>query len=286
MTNEIKTIESTSYLNMNVWDAMDKMAQTFIKSGALPTGVSNTSQLMMLFQAGYELGMKPVESLRNLYIVKGRVALQGSAMLKKMIDAGVKIKWNEVGPEKVKATFERQGMEPFVAEYTMAQADAGKVSLTFKDGKWFKKPTYAAFPENMLRWKVVSTAGKFYCADIIEGYDLVEDVIDIVTEDIPVDSTNDTDASKIDVLLHKIQKAKTIKSLQKLSGDFSTLSNADQQIAMSAYAKRQQELDGENIQPAVVTNTDEVLENQTSNEAPVEEKATKPASVLDSIFKK
>lgn len=236
------------YFNPEIWKYMEEMSKKFIESKALPATITNAAQLMLTFQAGYELGMKPVESLRNLYIVKGRVAMQGNAMLKKMLEAGVKIVWDEVSGDKVKATFKRDGQDPFVSQLTMAEASTRKLNQNYdyESKSWKLKPTWTQFPDNMLMWKVVSKAGKFYCADIIEGVELYEDIIDVAPVEDAIDkAVPPTEKEQsFDELLEKIQRVRSEGGLEKLKKEItdSSWSAPQQRSLVDAWAHRKAEI--------------------------------------------
>ncbi len=297
MDQSLQVQQSTGYFNPVVWDAMDKMATTFIKSGALPTGINNTAQLMMIFQAGHEMGLKPVASLQNLYIVNGRVALQGSAMLQKMIEKGVGIEWKERSAEKVTAIFTRKGMAPFTATFTMKEADERKISHNYNKEKkeWIRKPVWRQFPENMLMWKVIATGGKFYCADLMGGVEVYEDIIDAqIVEDKETPMVADDKPHQ--KLLDKIAKARrsTLDKLEEeiVSGQWGNDARKD---LVAALMNRRQALESETVDAETVELTEgekaeakkhaEDAEEHTAIDVPSSDKPAQP-SKLDAIFKK
>ena len=56
---------ATQFFNPAVWAQMKGMAEVFAKSGALPPDI-NMPKTLMAIQAGYEMGMKPIESISSL----------------------------------------------------------------------------------------------------------------------------------------------------------------------------------------------------------------------------
>jgi hypothetical protein len=290
-----KSSTSLQYFNPEAWDYMEKMAQKFIESKALPSTITNAAQLMLTFQAGYELGMKPVESLRNLYIVKGRVAMQGNAMLKKMLEAGVRIVWNEVSGTKVKATFKRDGQEPFVSELTMTEAQSRKLDMAYdyQSKSWTKKPAWVSFPDNMLMWKVVSKAGKFYCADIIEGVELYEDVIDalnvepgeakIIDPEEPAQAPAEGE-DQFEDLKGRISRSRTESGLEKLKKEMGEGSYTPQQQRelVDAWAARRSEIVNDDAPaPAegqtAIPDAEELTEDEKKEAAKYAAEAEEPA---------
>lgn len=68
-----------SYFNPAIFEQQQRLVKVFIDSGAL-TKDMNAAKLLMILQAGFEIGMKPVESLNSLYIVNGKVTIYGAAI--------------------------------------------------------------------------------------------------------------------------------------------------------------------------------------------------------------
>lgn len=67
------------------------MAERFIKSGAFPS--FTPEQAFVVIKAGQEMGLKEIESLNSLYIVKGRLDFHSSALIGRIIKGGYKIEW-------------------------------------------------------------------------------------------------------------------------------------------------------------------------------------------------
>lgn len=151
------------------WQAMKEMAKEFHLSGALPKHLENAHRVVMVLQAGAEMGIPPMQAVNTLYIVNGKVAMEGRAMLKQIIKGGVKVKWKESTNEKCTVELTREGEEPYEETFTIE--DARTANLLGKDN-WKK------FPKVMLRWRALSQCSRFYCPDIIESVYLVEELAD------------------------------------------------------------------------------------------------------------
>lgn len=96
MTTDIvaRTVSNT-FMNPVVWQQMEKMAQVFFMSKAFPSYIQNAAQLQVIMQAGYEMGMKPMEALKSLYIVNGQVNVWGAALGRRLREHGWTIKYNK-----------------------------------------------------------------------------------------------------------------------------------------------------------------------------------------------
>lgn len=73
--------EKAAEMNMQV-----KMAKQLIASKAFPN--ITPEQAFVLLQAGKEMGMQPMESLKKLYIVNGAVGFHGSGLVEQITKAG------------------------------------------------------------------------------------------------------------------------------------------------------------------------------------------------------
>jgi hypothetical protein len=91
-STEITTIKDT-YFSPEVWGQMKDMATTFIESKALPQNIANAQQAIMIMQSGYEMGMKPMEALKSLYIVNGQINIWGQALMRRLREHGWRVEY-------------------------------------------------------------------------------------------------------------------------------------------------------------------------------------------------
>lgn len=143
------------------------VADHFLKSGSMPSSFRNSSQVLMAFQAGRELGMKPIEALNSFYIVNGSLKLWGTGLTGQLAKHGFKIKWIESTEEKaVVVIVDKNGEETLPEAYTIQ--DATKAGL-------LTKLPWKAHPRTMLRWRAISNAIKFNHPEVLSGLSIVED---------------------------------------------------------------------------------------------------------------
>lgn len=91
-TTTIKFDPTTSIAN---FEAYKTMANYFVDSKALPAGVQNAPQLVMVLQAGQDLGLTITEAMTSLAIINGRVSMYGEKVIQRVRDAGYKIELQE-----------------------------------------------------------------------------------------------------------------------------------------------------------------------------------------------
>src|SRR5436309_2492469 len=113
------------------------MANTFIKSGALPAHIKNAETAIIILQAGAEMGIPPIQALSTLYPVNGKIAMEGKAMLKKLLSGGVKVEWTESTELICKVKLTRPDGAAHEEVFTIEEAT--KAGLTGKDN-WRKYP--------------------------------------------------------------------------------------------------------------------------------------------------
>lgn len=127
---------STEYMNPVIWKQMAVMADTFYKSGAMPD--DNSAKVMVKIQAGYEMGMKPLESVKSFYFVKGSLNIFGSAIMRRLREHGWKISYQEE-PNKCVATISKE-TETYSEIFTFEEAEKSgwtKANGNLKPG-WFE----------------------------------------------------------------------------------------------------------------------------------------------------
>lgn len=130
--SEIKT----DFFDPIVWAQMSGMAQKFIDSKSLPAS-ENAGTLIMKMQAGREMGMGPIESLKSFYFVNGTINIFGSAVTRRLRDHGWDITYSEQ-VDSCTATITR-GQESYSDTLTFADAEKSGWTVSSKGPKpgWF-----------------------------------------------------------------------------------------------------------------------------------------------------
>lgn len=165
-----------SYFNIQAWKAMREMAVVFHKSGAIPTYIRNPEQLIVILQTGKEMGMYPMESINNLYIIGGRVAMQSQAMLSRMIRAGVTLEWLEESENRAEVKLDGlAGRKPYTSSFT--REEANKAGLIKNGGAW------VTYPKQMLRWRALAFGARIYCPEVLQGMHTVEEMGNVTLSD-------------------------------------------------------------------------------------------------------
>ncbi len=128
---EATRTQATNVLNPVEYKQMKNVAKDAIASGAVPTVFKNVDQVLMALVAGREMGMKPLESLKSLYIVNGTLKIWGAAVPRRLREHGWKIEYLEEDDEHCKARISK-GDEVIEDEATFS--DAEKSGYTHANG--------------------------------------------------------------------------------------------------------------------------------------------------------
>ena len=164
--------KSLEFMNPKRWQVMQAMAQTFINSGAVPESIKNAAQMIMVFQAGYEAGMQPLEALNAFYIVNGKITMYGDAVTAQVIKHGHTVEWGDCDDLKASVTITRgDTKKSMTGTFTMDRARQRGLLTTAKGNEniFWKK-----YPANMLKYKALGEIVDFITPDALHGAPIKE----------------------------------------------------------------------------------------------------------------
>lgn len=179
----------TTFMNPNVWTQIRAMGKVFFEGKALPSSVQNEPQLVMVLQAGFEMGMAPVESLKSLYIVNGSVNVYGAAIVRRLREHGWTVKYSDESDEQCTATVSLKDRKTraILEEYTetFRYADAEKSGYTKANGNLKVGWKEGLNRKLKMRYGVLSLIIKSYIPEVLgSASDIAE-----VAMDAPIDIT-------------------------------------------------------------------------------------------------
>lgn len=147
------------------------LAQWLAKSQFLPEKLKGKeADVFFLITSGMELGLPPLAALRGLYIVNGRVALEGKtkAALALARGAAEYIKRVEYTPQATTWETKRKGADrPVQMRFTLEEAKAA--GLTAKEGPWRN------YSQRMISWRALGWLVDDVYPDIVMGVATAED---------------------------------------------------------------------------------------------------------------
>jgi len=132
------------------------LADKLFKAKCFGSDVKNAEQAFVKIMAGAEMGMGAMESMNSLYIVNGKITIWGSALSRKIKEAGWKITYEEEGVESCKATI-KKGDDVYSYEATKADMIA------------LNSQAYKKSPKDKLKWHALSRLVRFYVPEIMGG---------------------------------------------------------------------------------------------------------------------
>lgn len=171
MTDVMKASDVSKYFDSQNLNQMFELAEKFHKANCFGGNIKNAEQALVMMQAGFEMGIPPVEALNSLYIVNGKITIYGAAMSKRLKLKGWKIKYEDGGLGKsafCRVVIEKDGE---VHEYTATAAELEKLG----------SKAFGFAPKEKLRWHALSRLIRFEVPEVLDAgisY-LQEEMIDL-----------------------------------------------------------------------------------------------------------
>lgn len=171
------TVVDAEHGGLQLTDAaqMYAVAKHFASSDLVPKDYrGKPDNIMVAWQKGFELGLKPMQALDGIAVINGRATLWGETTTAVVLASGLLTahkSWftGSVKEGNLTAHYQvtRKGMEP--NEYTFSMEDAKTAGL-------WGKGTYNSYPKDMLMWKAKARAYRTDFADCLKGTMVREDM--------------------------------------------------------------------------------------------------------------
>jgi hypothetical protein len=152
-------------------DEMYRVAKTLALASLLPPDLAGKPEnVLLVLMMGNELGLSPIQALRQIFIVKGRPYISAALKIALVKKAAECIYFKCTETTATQATFETQrvGEDPMKLTFTIEQAK--RAGLVDKGGNW------AMYPEVMLRWRAASQLCDLVYPDITGNIGSREDL--------------------------------------------------------------------------------------------------------------
>ena len=143
-----------------------KTLERMLDTPAIPDRWETVPQAIAGVKMGEELGILPMHSLAELYIVNGKVAMSGKAQLALILRAGHMLVTTEMSPTRGAVMAKRRDT------YSGELVDVGEYEFTWEDAErahLAKQDTYVDYPADMLLWRAIGRASKFAFSDVCTG---------------------------------------------------------------------------------------------------------------------
>jgi hypothetical protein len=155
--NELKSIHAPQYAEMKL---QLEMAKQLIASKAFPN--VTPEQAFVILQAGKEMGLKPMQSIKSLYIVKGAISFFGSGLVARITDKGYKVQYTEETDKGVTVIISKDN-----ENYTEVVKDTDQILQKSEAIKFAKK--------NKMRYHGVKMIASFYLPHIVGSVGIWDD---------------------------------------------------------------------------------------------------------------
>lgn len=126
---------------------MAKFAQHCVDTGQLPSTINSTAKVIMVFQAGRELGIPPIKSIQSMYFVNNKLTMYGATVMER-IRHWARIEYGECDTETATVTIIRKDDGTKLSS-TVTMADLKERGIVGN------KDTYKKHPRTMLIYKAV-----------------------------------------------------------------------------------------------------------------------------------
>ena len=198
-------------LELKTFDDLWYFAQRYCDSGLAPSGMSRPETVIIALQKGYELGLKPLQSLESIAVINGRACIWGDIIPGMIRAKGVceYIRIEEIGEEPTSLKLDewsdnygfrtsskrKNTQEEYSYYFTVA--DAKIAGLWNKSTSSGKKSVWQSYPKRMLR-----NRSRNYCLR-----DLYSDVLGnmYTAEEIQVIAIQDTEYEVVSSLKDKLE---------------------------------------------------------------------------------
>jgi hypothetical protein len=142
------------------WDAELRGAQYLLKSGLVPADIKTPEAAMFIILAGRDLGMSPVQSLRSIRVIKGKVEVAADAQLGKFHTSGGRSRFLTLTNDAAKLELSAPWLTaPHVETFTIEDARLAQLG-----GDNWKK-----YPKAMLRSRAITAGLKSIGFDATAG---------------------------------------------------------------------------------------------------------------------
>lgn len=167
MTTQLaKTDNTTALARMggNEWETMLAQGDLLLKSGFLPESIKTPAQAVAIIMMGRELGVGPMQALRQIAVIKGKPTCGAELMLCLIYrDHGDDaVKFLASDNNACRLSYKRKGWTER-KEFAFTLEDAKQAQLTGKGGSW------TTYPAAMLRARAISAVARMAFPDSIAG---------------------------------------------------------------------------------------------------------------------
>jgi hypothetical protein len=187
------------------WNQELDGARMLLKSNLLPQAIKTPEAALFIILTGKDLGLSPVQSLRSIHVIQGKIEVAADAQLGLFHRSGGKSHWKALTNEQAILELHAPWLtEPHVESFTLEDAKRAKLG----GDNWQK------YPKAMLRSRAITaglksigfdpTAGIYAPGElggeavVVEGEVIAAPVVATVVEPDPLDESLDKMLAQVD----------------------------------------------------------------------------------------
>lgn len=208
---------------------MWRFAGAVIKAGVAPRTLESTEKVFIALQAGAEVGLSPMQSLKNICIINKTPCIWGDALVALVRNSGkcVSIEERVEGEgEKMVATCEaRRTNGVGVIESCsrrFSYQDAKRAALLGKD-------TYKSYPQRMLAMRARAWCLRDLFADVLAGLGVAEEMQDFPDRPV-ITSGDDAPLNSLDAAAELLTDAEYVPA-EPVADDFPPMEMSAEELA-------------------------------------------------------
>lgn len=177
---DVSIVIDNTGLVLRTYDDLWKFSNAIFKSKDMcPKHLTSPESVLVAIQMGFEIGLKPMQSIQNIAVINGIPSVFGDAAKALVLSSGV----CEYIHEYYEGT---EGTDDYKAVCKSKRKGKGQIEMTetfsIKDAKvaglWQKNDTWKKYYKRMLRFRARGFNLRDNFTDIMKGFKTVEEVSD------------------------------------------------------------------------------------------------------------
>lgn len=187
MGNEliVRPEENLGWVAPRSFPEVKELGEWLIKQGILPESVKTGGQAATIVMAAMEIGLRPIEAFRHLYIVRGQLSMSTKLMVRLFRKAGHDYEIDEWSKEIVRGTLLLKNGKRYPHALTRKECDEAHWSQDWdKEKKAFvEKHTWKGMGKVMLMYRWLSTGIRAFAPECLDGMVTIDEASDAITPD-------------------------------------------------------------------------------------------------------
>lgn len=165
-------------------DDLLRVGTLLVKSGLAPESVKTAEQAAIVMLKGMELGLKPLESFADVYVVRGQASLGTKLMMTLFRRAGHDFEIDEWTKDVVRGKFLLSNGRTYGHTLTRAECDEAHWSHDYDKERrvWVEKHTWKGMGKTMLMYRWQSTGIRAYCPEVLHGMVTTDEAEDAIPQ--------------------------------------------------------------------------------------------------------